>query len=379
MKNFLRLLFSTALLFIVISVVSASFQVPIEKIVEVVLFATLLLVVVRFFALVKHRGKVSHSRLAFGVAVEFWDNYIATNLYKTYEWISRAKDRSASVLNSAVVHIPQAGARPNAQRNRTQFPIGKINRADSDITYAIDEISTDTDVVKEAEKWELSYSKVSDVLLNHMKTCMKLIAQNSVYRWLGKNTGMLNLNSANIVRTTGANTGHLLSGATGTRNLLTVADLTSARTIIVSQTKLINNPGRRAFIMSEESYQDLLADTVLASLLNHPKIGAIFKDGDLIGLLGFDIVRTDVMCRFDNSGTPLAKDPLDPAVVNAVTDNDVTLAVDFDFIHIAKSDTKLFFQADNPDYQGDIMNVQARCGASRERVDQAGVAAIVQQ
>lgn len=381
MKTFFKLLFSIVALVAIGSIVSDAYDVPLVNIVQVYAVGTAALVIVRLVVLFRNPDAISRieRNLAFGVAVEFWDNYIASNLYKTYEWLNRAKQRAGNVLNSTVVHIPQAGAVPNVVRNRTQFPIGKVNRADSDITYVIDELSSDTTIVKEAEKWELSYAKTPDVIKDHMNELIKRIAQNTLFRWSGKNTSMLNLNAANVKRPAGGGTaGHLLSGATGTRAAVLVSDLQAIKTVIIAQTKLVTNPGKRAFFMSEDFYTELLTDPVFASLLNYAKIGAVFQNGDLISLLGFDIIRTDVMPRFDNSGTPVAKDGLDTTVANAATDNDVIIAVDFDFVHLAKSDSKMFFRADDPDYQGDIMNLQARMGASRERVDQAGVAALVQ-
>ncbi len=381
MKTFFKLLFSLVAILAIGSIVSEAYGVPLVSIVQAVSVTTFVLVIVRLVVLFKNPEAISNieRNLVYGVAVEFWDNYIASNLYKTYEWLSRAKQRAGNVLNSTVVHIPQAGSAPNVVRNRTQFPIPMVKRSDSDITYVIDELSSDTTLVQEAEKWELSYAKTPDVIKDHMNELIKRIAQNTLFRWAGKNTGMLSLNAANVFRTGGANTGHLLSGATGTRNLPLVADLAKLKALIISQTKLVLNTGKRAFFMTEDMYTDLLADATFTSLLNYAKVGAVFLNGDLVSLLGFDIIRTDVMPRFDNSGTPLAKDGLDTTVANAATDNDCIIAVDFDFVHLAKSDSKMFFRADDPQWQGDIMNLQARMGASRERVDQAGVAALVQQ
>jgi hypothetical protein len=380
-NNSLKLALAIFSILLIVSIASEFYAVqPADTLLGIFGIVTIL-VVVRLVQIVRDPSYLSHYErtLVLGVAVEFWDTMIARNLYKTYEWLGRAKNRSGNVLNSTVVHIPQSGAVPNVVRNRSVFPINMVKRSDSDITYVIDELSSDTTLVREAEKWELSYSKVPEVLQDHMSELIKRIAQNTLYRWFGKNPSMLNLNAANIVRTSGAASPTYLAGATGNRNKFTVDNLAAAKAIIVNQTKLVLNTGKRAFFMTEDAYTQLLTDAVFANNQQYDKIGAVFQNGDLIKLLGFDIIRTDVMPRFDNSGTPVAKDPLDITVVNAATDNDAIVAVDFDFVHLAKSDTKMFFRADDPDYQGDIMNVLARMGASRERVDQAGVAAVIQQ
>lgn len=352
---------------------------PLE-VLEVVFFASLVLALVKFFFMVANpHNRNEASGLVYDVAVEFWDTIIAKNLYRGYEWLGRAKNRDANVLGGKVVHIPQAGATPNVVRNRTQYPIPFVKRSDTDITYVIDELSSDTTAVFEAEKWELSYAKIPDVLDDHIKEISKRTAQNALFRYLGSNPSNGTLNAANIIRTSGATTGHLLTGATGTRNKLMVADVTNGLIVIKSQTKKDLNTGKRALILTLESYNELRSDSALDSSLKYDVVGAVFKDGELVKLAGLDIIVTDVLPRFSNAGTPLAKDSLDTTVANAVTDNDVSMIVDFDYVHIARSATKMFYEANNTEMQADIMNALSRMGASRERFDQAGIVAIVQQ
>jgi hypothetical protein len=334
---------------------------------------------VRFFYLLLTPGAKDYMEgVAFDVAIQFWDTYLARNLYKGYEWIKRAKNRSEFVKGN-IVHIPQSGARPNARRNRTIYPIPVVKRNDTDILYVIDEISTDSTPVFEAEKWELSYQKAPSVIQDHMESLNIRTAQNALYRWFGKNPNASSLGSGNIVRMSGGTTGRLLTGATGTRKLIIVNDIAEAKGLLVEQTKKESNPGKRALFVDEDMYQDLLLDAVFADEKYYKKIGAEFKDGDLVKIHGFDIIRTDVMPRFDNSGTPLAKDSLDETVTNAASDNNFVGLVDFDFVHYAESAVKLFYEADAPEYQADIVNGQNRTGASRERVDDVGVIAIVQE
>lgn len=310
--------------------------------------------------------------LALGVAVEFWDTIIAKNLYRDYAWLGRAKDRSANVLNSTVVHIPQAGAVPSVTRNRTQYPIPMVKRSDTDITYVIDELSSDTTAVFEAEKWELSYDKIPDVLDDHIKELGKRTAQNALYRWLASLTV-----ATNIVKTTGAATATYLTGATGNRNKYLAADVASAKTLLIDQTKKEMNANRRALVISEGAYNQLKSDSTVTDKDTMDSVGAMWRDGDLVKIHGFDIIRTDVLPRMTNAWA--AKDPLDTTVTSAATDEDVALLVDFDLVHIARSAAKMFYEANNVQYQADIMNALCRMGASRERNDQAGVIGIAQQ
>lgn len=400
MKTLFKL--TTSLLgFILVSTIVADFLgvqfTPFEAIASF-LMISLVLALVQVAVAYNDPAKYSkryHQRLAYGVAVEFWESTVAEFLMREYPWIMRAKDRTANVLSKAVVHIPQAGHMPGGVRNRKNYPAPLVRRNDTEITYVLDEVSTNPSHISNAEQVELSYDKVGEVLNDHIKQLNFLAAWNAVYRWIGRNPNAsgvtnLDLNLANIQRTTGGNTPTHLSGATGNRRILLSADVANAKTILIGQTKRELNPGKRALILDENMYNQLKADSTLQNNQTYDFNGAVFKDGDLVKIHGFDIIRTDVLTRFTNAATPLAKDPLTDADIAggtgvpygatfAATDNASALLVDFDHVHIAKGAIQVFETKGSAEHQGDIYSALFRMGASRERLDQAGVVAIVQQ
>jgi sulfur carrier protein ThiS len=91
-------------------------------------------------------------------------------------------------------------------------------------------------------------------------------------------------------------------------------------------------------------------------------------------LLGFDIVRTDALPKA--TAANVAKDTLDASVTVATDDNPIAMLVDFDFVHYAKTEPKIFYEADKVELQGDAMNALLVMGASRERKDDVGVVMI---
>lgn len=315
--------------------------------------------------------------LAYLVTVEIWEDFIASNLYKTYEWMRRAKDRTGRVINGTIVHIPQAGAAVGTKRNREVYPVPMVQRADSDITYVIDRISSDATRIDEAEKVEVTYDKIQDVFGDHQNAISMDCAKNTLYRWVGKalSTGA-NLAAAKIVRTTGADVATHLTGSTGTRKKLLAVDIAAGKTVLNLSTK--RESGNRAAIMTEEMYNQLKADATVTNKDTMDSVGAVWKDGDLVKLHGFDIIRTDVVPRFTNATPPVAKDSLDPTVLNATTDNDVVALIDFGYVHTAKGDIKFYETLNDALAQGDIYSATVRLGASRERADDAGVVAVVQ-
>jgi hypothetical protein len=301
------------------------------------------------------------------VQTEVWETAIAKNLFKAYEWINRAKNRSSFVIGNKVVHIPQAGSKPGARKNRENFPVPIVKRNDTDVTYTIDEISTEATHIPEADKVELSYNKISDVIDDHFGVLREESARDILDRWYPSL-------ASKMVRTTGTDTAVYLSGQTGNRNKFTVADVESAKTILITDTK--RETGPRALIMTEGAYNQLKSDPVVKDKDTMDSVGAVWKEGDLVKIHGFDIIRTDVTGRYDNSGTPVLKDY---TADNAATDNDVMLLVDFSFVHYALGTVTFFENLKDATMQGDIYSALVRVGGRKERADEVGVVAIIQE
>lgn len=392
MKTLFKLFFSLISTVLVASIVASVYEVPVPDVLQVMAAISLVLFAIRIVALAKNPADAGRvSGLTYGVAVEFWESVIAEFIMKDYPWLRRAKDRSGNVLKGSVIHIPQAGGLPGAVRNRKNFPAPIVRRADSDLTYVLDEVSTNPTHIRDAEKIELTYDKVASVLSDHIKNLDFLSAYNVLFRWAGKNPAAggvtpADLPAANIRRTSGTTAATHLSGATGNRKIFNLADFNAAKTTLINLTKREQNAGKRAIFMDETLYNQLKADTNLDTFDKREMQGVVMQNGDMVRIGGLDIIRTDVMPRFSNVTTPVAKDPLTDADSGipysasfATTDNACALLVDFDLVHIAMGDIKLFETLGSADYQGDIYSALVRVGASRERADATGVVAIVQE
>lgn len=372
MKTLFKLLITLCSVLMMATVVSQHYPVTPVQVVEGIAAITVAVGLVRVVQILRNPDDASKKTegYALAVTIETWEDFIAGNLFKMYAWLLRAKDRTSRVIGGCVVHIPQAGAVVNTQRNRAVYPVPVVKRSDNDITYVIDEISSDATHIKDAETIELSYDKVNDVLGDHVNKLGQDCAKNALFRWV---SGLV---TGNIVRTTGADTAVYLTGQTGTRKKHMVADIASGKTIMNNQTK--REQGNRLAFMTEDAYNQVKSDTALDNNQKYDLVGAVFKDGDLVRIHGFEIIRTDVLPRWTNASPPAAKDSLDASVTNAATDNDGIVLVDLAFVHIAKGDIKFFETLNSAEMQGDVYSALVRMGAARERADQAGVVAIVQ-
>jgi hypothetical protein len=299
-----------------------------------------------------------------GIQREIWQSHIEENLFQNNNFLLAATDDSQYVLQGKVVHIPQAGAKANVVKNRNILPASVGTRTDTDITYSLDEYTSDPILIPNADTVELSYNKRESVLSEHQSQLREKVANNAIYAWAPSA-------AASILRTSGPDTASHLDGTTGNRKVLTVADVKRAQLALNKQNIPMND---RYALLSADMYFQLLeqlgaTDYRDFSAMADPKTG-------VLGMLyGFTIFQRPQVVTYDNSGTPVVN-AVD-AVVNA-TDNDAALFWHKDKVVRAIGEIKFFARTDDPTYYGDVYSFLVRMGARKRRDDQKGVVAIVQ-
>ncbi len=293
---------------------------------------------------------------------EIWVNYIIENLFKDNSFVTRSFDEGDSVLNGVVVHIPQAGAKRKVVKNRIQLPATVVQRSDTDITYALDEFTTDPILLTNAEKIELSYDKMSNVLAEDMATLREIISNWLLYSWRAEL-------GTSIIRTSGAATGPV-GDQTGNRKIFMKDELKKVRYLMNKQN--ISKEGRIALLPSE--FLDQLQSD--ADLLKRDYAKELdMKNGVIDRLYGFEIMERSDVLTYDNTGTPICKLP---DAVTAATDNIAALCYQQNTVARAMGEVNAFDNAGNPIYYGDIYSFLCRMGGRKRRSAGEGVFAIVQ-
>lgn len=296
---------------------------------------------------------------------EIWQDHIAGNLFKNNEFLLASTDASQFVLQGKVVHIPQAGAAATVEKNRTSLPATIVQRTDGDVTYSLDEFTTDPILIPNAESLELSYNKRESVLSEYESSLRQTIADNLLVTW--SPTGA----TGTIIRTTGTTTASHLSGTTGNRKKLTVNDLKHAQLQLNRQN--VPMEGRYA-LLSADMFQQL-TDDMTATQYRDFSAAYDVKDGILGRLFGFSIMLRGGVVTYDNDTLP---------VVNAygaaadVADNDGVLCWQTSAIERAIGDITFFERIGDPTYYGDVYSVGVRMGGRQRRSDAKGIVAIVQ-
>ena len=295
---------------------------------------------------------------------EIWQDHIEGNLFKNNEFLLASTDAGQFVLQGKVVHIPQAGMVPAISKNRSSLPAIAVQRSDGDITYSLDEYTSDPILIPNAETFELSYNKRESVLAEHEAALRQAIADNILNAWAPAAASAM-------LRTTGAGVAAHTDSATGDRKKLTVKDLKAAQLLLNKQN--VPMEGRYA-LLSADMFQQL-TDELDTTAYRDFSAAYNVKDGVLGRLYGFNIMMRSAVIRYTNDATPAL---IGQDVAGAAADNDAVLCWQQDAVERAVGSVKFYERIDDPTYYGSIYSTSVRMGGRRRRGDSKGIVAIIQ-
>lgn len=306
-----------------------------------------------------------------GIAVmalqkEIWQNDIIGNLFKNNEFALRAFNGDSFVLAGKVVHIPVAGASAQTKKNLTAFPQVAINRADSELTYALDTYYALPRQIQDIEKYELSYDKRMSVVGDDIKQLVQDAMDGLLIRWAP--------GAANVIETTGPASGaDLIDGtATGTRTAFTKAEIK----LIAKKFANTNMAGMLTALLTANHYHQFFESLSDAEKTNFNNV-ADLKNGIVGRYMGIDILMRSSVLRYRKvAGVYTAIDTQDPAFVAGLTDSAASLFYVDTAVERAKGETIVFEDNNNPLYYGDVFSAYMRLGGRIRR--NIGVFAVVE-
>lgn len=320
-----------------------------------------------------------------GVTPEIWTSYIVGNIFKDNEFLLESIDESQYVLNGSVVHIPQAGAPSGVKRNRTLLPATVKRRSDTDVTYALDEFTTDPRYIPDADKIELSYDLMDSCMSEDMSALKEVLADSILYNWRPKYY---------IKASKPKNADYTIVG-TGLRTGLCVDDFSKAKQIFDKWGIPKND---RKVLLSTEMYEQICADVRKSTNEN---LSAVYDhvNGRLRRLEGFDIIERQTVLMASNSlltsvpktsyfkwtGSDLNYTPEDYMDILAGDKNIDNTACSIglfwhkNFVRRALGVTKMFNNDGDPTYYGDIYSFLQKGGGRMSRGDGKGVLGVIQE
>ena len=327
------------------------------------------------------KAPVNSFRMA--VTPEIWTEYIVENLFKDNEFLLQSVDESQYVVGGTLVHIPQAGTVSKAERNRTSLPATITRRRDTDVTYALDELTTDPRYISDADKAELSYNKIDSCMTEDMSALKQLSAESMLYNW----------RPTFYIKSTGDAAATNTIYGTGNRKGVKVADFAAAKSIF-NKWNIAKND--RFVILWTEQLDQLTAE-LRSSTNANVTLNAVYNPvtGTLEKLEGFKIYeRSSVLLASNSTLTATGKmfkwtsDDLLYTPENlveieteansaATTSCAVGLFWSKTAVARAMGDTKMFENMGDPTYFGDIYSFLQRLGGRARRGDGKGVLGLI--
>jgi len=295
---------------------------------------------------------------------EIWINDVVGNLFKANPHLGYAMNADGFVLAGKVVHIPNAGNKPNVEKNRSKYPATIVKRNDTDIYFVLDEFTSDPIKIDNAEKYELSFDLRNSLLGESKAAIAEMVGD-----WMFRNWAPTA--SSSIKRTTGTTTVAAHYG-TGTRKIILLDDVKGIQKLMNSWS--IPQEGRVAALDAEMI--DQLTSQLNASQYRDFSAAYDFKNGILGRLYGFDFLdpRATVL-KYSNAATPV---PFDPGIADNSSDNGASHFWQKDLVVRAMGSNEMFYNENDPQQYGDIYSFLLRAGGRIKRNDSKGVVALVQ-
>ena len=329
--------------------------------------------------------KVPAGSLGMSVVPEIWTGFIVENLFKNNEFLLQSIDESQYVLQGSVVHVPQAGAPSGVKRNRTQLPATITRRSDVDVTYALDEFTTDPRFIPDADKVQLSYDKMNSCMTEDMSYLRQVVADTMFYNW----------RPTYFIKASKTKSADYLIHGTGVRTGVCVDDFVKAKEVF---NKWSIPKEDRYVALNSEMYAQICNDVRNAT--NENLMSAVYdpKTGRLEKLEGFVIIeRSTVLMASNSTLTAVSGKPYfkftstdltyTPEDYEAIEDgskeaNNTACAVGLFWqksaVRRALGQTKMFENEGDPTYYGDIYSFLQRMGGRKSRGDGKGVLGLMQ-
>lgn len=300
---------------------------------------------------------------------EIWINDIVANLFKANPHLNFAYNADAFVLSGKVVHIPNSGTKPAVKKNRTDLPATVVTRTDTDITFSLDEFSSDPMKISNAEKYELSYDKRQSVIGDQKESLAETVGD-----WFFSYWAPL---AAKCKRTTGANiAAHV---GTGNRKAVTLADIKQFDKLFNRQNVAKTDRYCQLDADMYEQFTDSLTATQYRDFSSafNPETGVVGK------LFGFTFLasRSTVLVYDDGDDLLLVDASVDVTAedyADAATACAAGLFWQKDCVIRALGQNEMFEDIANPQYYGDIYSALIRAGGRIRRNDAKGVMALIQ-
>jgi hypothetical protein len=300
------------------------------------------------------------------VEKELWQADIVEQIFQDNSFLEFVTNEDEYVVGGRIVHIPQSGGAGKPKKNRSSLPAQVRRRNDTDITYPLDEYTSDPILIKDAEKKELSYDKRKSCVEEDRQALSELVGEDFLYKFAK------DLPEECIIETTGDSVPATADSATGNRKKFVMQNLKKAQTKLNKQG--LPKKDRYALISAEMMEQLFPTDDQNLTL---QMLGVTQEERDQ-GIMavrcGFKLLDRGTVLRYASNGTLKA-----PEALGEAGDNEGVLCWHKSGLGRSMGDTEFFEDEGKPEYYGDIYSMLKRAGGRRRREDNKGVVVIRQK
>lgn len=292
---------------------------------------------------------------------EIWINDVIEPLVADNSFMTKCVNADEYVKEGKIVHIPNAGVASKVEKNRSVLPATAKKRTDKDLTFTLNEFTTDPSYLPDAEKVELSYDKRKSLLAMDSAELERKVAQDLLKAWYdGADT---------TIMTSGAGVPAHFKSATGKRKALTKGDVLELMTKFNEQ----DVPQEGRYLLLDASMYSQLLNSLTANENSAFLASANAQKGILGQLSSFNVMmRSTVML--------LGADKNSKEWGSEIQATDLAGGIAWHEKSVCKAlgEKKMLGREDDPLYYGDIYAFLVRAGGAVMRSDKAGVARIVQ-
>ena len=290
---------------------------------------------------------------------ELWIQAINENLFSSLDAIKAGATDDSSYLNAKTVHVPDAGTSGTVLKNPSR-PLTVAERTDNDLSYDIDEWVMPSRLVPFADKTHLSYDKLQSLVNDVMGGIGNRVQREILKNWYTATTYAVN--------TTGSSYTAHAPDATGNRKGLTFGDLLDASRVLDNQ----NFPDNDRYLLVDNTmFYQLMDEVGITTYRDAAVMDA--TNGKLPKLAGFQIIHVPHIVYLTTGGVAR-----EYGATGTTTDDAAALAVHKSALSWAVGDIKVFTNADDAIYAGDIVSGAVMAGGKYRRYSTKGVVPIIQ-
>lgn len=311
--------------------------------------------------------------LYMAIQKDIWTRHVEQQLFKDNKFLSSFTPAEKENINGRTVTIPNAGAAANVVKNRTTLPATVTQRTDVPTSYEIAEFTTDPRVIKNADKYELSYDKRQSVIRDDTAKLAEEVAEEALLSIVRSPVGTTtNLPATSILVTAGGDVPATAPGATGNVKSYSINDFQRARSFLIRQ-KAWTEGQMYAVITAEAEAQMFPADSVVTATYMNAVSEAERRSGVMYKAFGFKIFTRSTAFILNAAGAfkPLSAAPATTDVEGIVFYNGLN-------VEFAMGDVEFFDNPGRSEYYGDLLSFIVRAGGRARRENFEGVLVIKQ-